>query len=83
MKILPINDLFSSKIATYMYKILRTDHYDSVLKNKLQPLGQQHDYETRSSSNLLIPRFSRERSKADIYYIGVRLWNTIPQSIKI
>ena len=66
----------------YMYKTLRTDHYDSVLKNKLRTLGHQHDYQTRSGSDLLIPRFSRERSKADIYYIGVRLWNTIPESIK-
>ena len=82
MKLLPVDSLFSYRIAVHMFCTINFPGLDSNLLEKLVSLQSQHNYPTRNGKNFVIPRCRRETTKRCLHISGVRVWSSIPAEVK-
>ena len=80
-KILKLEDQHVFQIAIYMFKTLKFN-FDPNLFICLNYQNQLHNHETRYSYQLTLPRLRASTSENNIAYCGVKLWNSLPESIK-
>ena len=80
-RILSLADLYEYHILCYMYRTLYLN-YDSFLLPYLIPFIHQHNYVTRNRFQLIIPRFRTVKAQYSINYVGIKLWNSLPENIK-
>ena len=81
MNILKVEDLYSFQILSYLFKTIHEDHDEHLLERLLQQ-SDVHSYSTRNRESFNITRFTKAKSQFSIIYRGVKLWNSIPNSIK-
>lgn len=82
LKILKLADIRTLEIAKLMHQF-ENDRLPAAFRAYFTQQSAVHNYTTRSASKgaYYVPRFSNSRTKGSIKYIGVKVWNSIPQSI--
>ena len=80
-KILKLGDLHQFHTCVSMFK---TFHYnfDVDLFSAFRSHSDTHQYSTRNSNSLLLPLFSKSKSQNSIDYVGSKLWNALPSTMK-
>ena len=48
----------------------------------LRPISDAHDFQTRSSHNLIIPRHRSSKYEKSLLYSGIKLWNKQPIELR-
>ena len=72
-KILKIEDLYKHSIACYVYS-------NPSILNQFQ---QSHSYNTRNRNLLVPPRVGLRSTEQSILYNAVKIWNGVPENIKL
>ena len=80
-KILKIGELYNLNLCCLLFKILSSED-PPPLADGLVIHSSLHNYGTRHSQNLVIPRFSRSKSQTCFMYRSISEWNRIPDVIK-
>ena len=83
--ILQLDDLFKHEIAKFVYCYL-TNKTPNSFRNYFCKTLEHSSRVTRQSSdnsNLHIPRYRTNRLQRCIKYQGVKVWNSIPQKIRV
>lgn len=81
-EILKLVDLHKFQLSVYMYKTLFFNDYDPFLLQCLNSHCQQHSHVTRHRQQLVLPLFHSSKSQSSIEFLGVKFWNSLPQSIR-
>ena len=83
--ILQLDDLFKHEIAKFVYCYLTNKTPNSFRKYFCKTLEHSSRVTRQSSdnSNLHIPRYRTNRLQRCIKYQGVKVWNSIPQKIRV
>ena len=84
LQILQIDDLFKFEIAIFVFKWNRNSvliSFSNFFK-KTSDVSKRITRQSSKSSNLYIPRYRSNRLQRSIKYQGVKVWNSIPESIK-
>jgi len=82
--VLKLPDLFRHKIAKLIHKLLRNNHPPNFFKFFIKT-NKIHNRTTRLASNehaLYIPRYKTEKLQRSFKYQGVKVWNSLPDSLK-
>ena len=78
--ILKLKDLYSNQVALIMHKIL-VQRKREKLRNEILLVQSNHNYQIRES--VLRPPFCRlEKTKQNLIYKGILIWNSLPTSIR-
>lgn len=80
LKILPLNELFTLKLAVIMFRLIHQDvHIESFTPERFT-----NNNRTRFSEreNLLLPKARTNYGKMTAKFSGVSVWNSIPPEIK-
>ena len=80
-EILKLEDQFNLQISSYIFQILKSD-IDKNMLSKIMELQEAHPHHTRHSEILKIPIINRSMSKNNIIFKGIKIWNSLPKSIK-
>ena len=80
LNLLKLHDIIKVNTATFVYKLTQ-NLLPSLFSNFYTYNYLVHDYRTRQSHHLHIPT-SSSSNKNSFRYRAVRLWNTIPGSLK-
>jgi len=80
-KILKLNDLYNYQILRFMFNITNNQIQNFSYINVRQQ--EVHNHNTRTRNQLVIPQFSQTKSQFALAYSGVKLWNALPQELKI
>ena len=78
--ILKVSDKFKFEICCFVYKFdlrLLPDCFNNFFQRNSEVNSQQ----TRQSNNLHLPLFKKNICKHSIKFVGVKLWNEIPNEI--
>ena len=83
MKLLKIEDLYKLEITKFMY-LYEHNKLPPLFSDYFLPLKNTHCHNTKSSSSnkYFLPFFSTNKAQTIINYIGVKIWNKIPNSLK-
>ena len=81
MQILKLEDQFKLQTAQYIFKTLYLKN-DEELNENLYKHSDIHNYNTRNASGFSIPRYNKTKSQYKIDFSGVKIWNSLPSSIK-
>ena len=79
--ILKVNDKFKFEIWCFVYKFHHRLLPD-CFNNFFQCNSEVYSRQTRQSNNLHLPQFKKSICKQSIKFVGVKLWNEIPNEIK-
>lgn len=79
-RILKLEDLHRQFTSVYLFKTLNYDH-DPILLSELIRRNRFHIHDTRDNQKLSIPHFSLSKSQQSISYVGVKVWNSLPDSV--
>ena len=72
MGLLKLEDIYKLKMSTFMFK------------NRIaETQADVHSHNTRRQRDLILPRYNRSRSQTSWMYQGIRLWNSLPDEIKL
>ena len=77
------NYVFSYNAALYIYRAINDGNFAIELHNRLQSFAELHDYPTRNNQDFQLPRFNKTKSQYHLHYTGMKIWNSIPDHIKI
>ena len=82
-KILKLEDLILFETAKLMHQQL-SGSLPTPTKSYFSRTNTVHNHYTRSSSNnsLVTPTFTSVRTQRSLKYVGLKIWNSIPQNIK-
>ena len=80
-RILKLEDQYKFQISNYLYKILNSD-VDNEISTKIKSNVRVHSHNTRCEEMLIVSQICRSRSKNCIFHNGVKIWNSLPKSIK-
>ena len=80
-KIMNINQLYELRVLIYFHKTIYKNH-DACMYPNLRPLSDAHDFQTRSSHNLIIPRHRSSKYEKSLLYSGIQLWNKLPIELR-
>ena len=83
LQILKLDDLYQFELAKFMHQYthnklpIRFCNYFTYSSNS-------YCYSTRnfSKDHLLLPRFSTTRTHKSIKYVGAKLWNSLPETLR-
>ena len=83
LQILKLDDLYQFELAKFMHQYthnklpIRFCNYFTYSSNS-------YSYSTRNSSkdHLLLSRFSTTRTEKSIKYVGAKLWNSLPETLR-
>ena len=83
LQIIKFSDLNNNNIILFMHKF-HNDLLPSVFNNYLTLISRTHDYNTRLASkhSYLIPKAKTNYAIFNIRFQGVKLWNSIDESLK-
>ena len=83
MHILQFKDIFELDEAKFVYAY-HNDKLPSNIDGIFNPVQNQHNYGTRSiaKENLYAPRMKLHDGYSSLNYIGVKIWNEIPATVK-
>ena len=82
LNILKFSQLFEYRILLLMYKAIFFNS-NSCLFFNFSRHRDVHLYFTRGSTNLIIPHFLKTKTRMSISFIGPKLWNALPDLIKM
>ena len=80
LSILKLEDLFKLYCTEFMFKTLHENRYD-FFRDKIESFQINLPYNTRNTQ-LRLPIVRLNRSKQNIVYQGISMWNKIPNYIK-
>ena len=80
-RILKLPDLFKFQICSLIHSC-HISPSSSNISSMIQGHMDIHSYQTKNSSNLVLPRFRRSRSQTSFLYQAVREYNALPANIK-
>ena len=80
--IIKLEDQFKIQISQYIYQ-LKYLNIDDEIGSKLTTSCQTHDYDTRNGEKLITTRVHRSKSKNSIYHNGIKIWNSLPNEIRM
>ena len=84
-RILQIDDLLKYEIAKFVYSTI-TNKTPNSFRNYFCKTAEYSSRVTRQSkgySNLYIPRYQTNELQRCIKYQGVKIWNSIPQKVRV
>ena len=81
-KILNVSKLYKYHILLLVYKAVHFNK-DPLLFNHAITHSQVHTHLTRNADSLLLPRFNLSKTQICVSYVGTKLWNEIPFSIRM
>ena len=79
--ILKLSDLFNYQTLIYFHKTLNQPNFDPSLKSTLNYSSNIHNHNTRNRNQILPQHFNIKKSKFNIKYSGIKLHNSLPDSI--
>ena len=79
--ILKVSDKFKFEICCFVYKFHHRLLFD-CFNNFFQRNSEVYSRQIRQSNNLNLPLFKKSICKQSIKFVGVKLWNEIPNEIK-
>ena len=79
LKILPIGQLYKVKIAKFMHKI-STSSLSQTLIDQFSMVNLRHSYSTRNPFNYSLSCYSSSKLQAS--FNAIKIWNSIPISIR-
>ena len=82
MKVLPVDYLFEYFLSKYILRTIKEPEFDCVLSGKIVKIEDLHNYATRSTLQIVIPRVRKEKTKNSLHYTAVTIYNKLPDSIK-
>ena len=77
-----LTDIYKYEVAKTMFQYY---HHclPAVFSEYFQPVSTVHSHNTRAASKVFFkPRFSNHLCKSSIKYVGVEIWNEIPDNFK-
>lgn len=77
--LLKLPELNRYQTLIYMYKALFCGG-DETLR-ALRRNRDNHSYGTRNGCKLIVPRFSRTKSKQSLVYVAAQYWNDLPVNV--
>ena len=80
LNILKLNDLYKVYCSVFMFKTLYENKYDFYL-DKIKSLQINLPYNTRNTE-FRLPKLRLIRSRQNIVYQGISIWNKIPNHMK-
>ena len=82
MQILPIHDMISLNIATFMYTVYENVSLPKSFEDYFTQNCRIHNYDTRSSNDFHLPLHRTSTTKDTLFFYGPLLWNNLPDSVK-
>ena len=79
--IMKIEEIHKLNLSAIMYEYSKRQKNDYI-SPKLGRNMEVHNHNTRQSSNLLVTRFNRSKSQNSFVYQSVKIWNSLPATIK-
>ena len=71
MQFLKLEDMYKQRALLFIFNSTSNLTHEDI-----------HNYNTRYSSNIVLPQFYRTKTQSTIFYKGINLWNDLPQDIK-
>ena len=81
LNLLKLNDIFQMQVLLYIHKTINYHHDDSLLSN-LTKYSSRHSYATRNCSTYVTPRIFKSTSRHCMEYLGVQIWNALPENLR-
>ena len=83
LNILKIADIYNFELSKFMY-LYHTQSLPEIFDPYFLPIEQAHHYNTRSKSNqnYYLNSVRKNSGKKSIKFLGVKMWNQIPPTIK-
>ena len=81
-KLLKIEQIYKVNCAQFIYKCYNTNIFNEF-KSKLITQREIHNYNTRGNSQLRLPFTKLKKYQQSFFYVGIKMWNEIPSSIKL
>ena len=81
-KLLKIENIYKLNCAQFIYKCYNTNLFNDF-KSKLITQREIHNYNTRGNSQLRLPFTKLKKCQQSFFYVGIKIWNVIPLSIKL
>ena len=83
LNILKIADIYNFELSKFMY-LYHTQSLPEIFDPYFLPIEQAHHYNTRSKSNqnYYLNSERKNSGKKSIKFLGVKMWNQIPLTIK-
>ena len=79
--ILSVGDIYFHQIGLFMYNII-INSPNSEFSYIVSQSVPTHTHDTRNAGALRPPRIDRTRCRHSIEYVGINVWNLIPDAIK-
>mgnify|MGYP001950330936 CR=1 FL=1 len=80
-RILKLEDQYRVQISNYIYKILNSD-IDNEISTKIKSNIKTHSHDTRCEEMLIVSQICKSRTKNCIFHNGIKIWNSLPYSVK-
>ena len=83
LKLLKLRDVYNLELAKFMHQIYN-NRTPFLFQDKFTKLEKIYSRKTRkpSSSNFFLPRVSKNAGQKKLGYRGVKLWNSLDESLK-
>jgi len=82
---LSVTDLYIQLILLLVHNFVYRYHKDKlpeIFNNCFMFNNEIHNYNTRSASNIHLPRVDTGYGQRSVCYVGVSLWNSLPDDLK-
>ena len=81
-KLLKIEHIYKVNCAQFIYKCYNTNLFNEF-KSKLITQREIYNHNTRGNSQLRLPFTKLKKYQQSFFYVGIKMWNEIPSSIKL
>ena len=71
MQLLKVEDIYKQRALYFIFNSNSITTHENI-----------HEYNTRNSNNIVLPRFHRAKTQSTVFYKGIVLWNDLPQAIR-
>ena len=78
--ILKLSDLYNFSLCSHVFNYIKSP--SNNLTSRLHPNSEIHNHNTRSRTNLVVPRFNRSATQSSFMYSSVTEWNKLSPNIK-